>query len=265
VPFLLAAFNTLPWNIPVARALAFIVKPLSTHLSPAPTYPPAWAGRPEWEYWGGLGVITAVEYENTPVGPYSELIYTVGFYKPNCKAWAPSSAASILRIWVDSSATCDTGRRIWRIPKEKAFIQWHETDDTLGVTVTDAGSGEVLLNATAKDAFARVDWFRAVLPTSLQTVHWPIDANKQRPVAAGTVPAYKGAEAALAEGKALTTTMHVDYTGAVVNKATSVFINQEAFTGRQKQQYPLGVVGAGVSFKSGDANPVWSIPEPSVC
>lgn len=43
-------------------------------------------------------------------------------------------------------------------------------------------------------------------------------------MAAGTVPAYKGAEAALAEGKALTTTMHVDYTGAVVNKATSIFI-----------------------------------------
>lgn len=262
VLFLLAAYNTLPWNIPVARALAFMVNTLSTLLSPAPTYPPAWAGRPEWKYWRGLGVITAVQYEDTPVGPYSELIYTVGFYKANCKAWAPNS---ILRIWVDSSATCDAAHRIWGIPKEMASFQWHETNDTLGVTVTDSGSGEVLFKATAKDTFARVNWFRALLPTSRQTVHWPIDANKQRPVPTGTVPAYKIAEVAMAEDNALTTTMHVDYTGAVVNTASSVFINQEAFTGRQKQWYPLGVVPVGMSFKSGDVNPVWSIEKPSVC
>jgi hypothetical protein len=263
VVLLHAAFNTFPWNITVKRALAFMIDPQSTH-PPAPTFPPAWAGRAEWNYTGSFGVIAALEYEDTPVGPYSELMYVVGAFEAGCKAAAPSS---ILRIWVDSSATCDAAHRIWGIPKQMASFQWRETNDTLGVTVTDAGSGEVVFNAMTKDTPIKAAMLIAAMKfgTAMQLVHWPIDANKQRQVAVGAVPGYGVATTALAEGKAITTTINADYTGSVVNTAGSVVINQEVFTGRKKQQSPLQVQSAGVSIKSSVAKSVWSISKPSVC
>lgn len=235
-----------------------MVNPLSTLLPPAPSYPPAWAGKPEWRLWGGVGVIAALQYDDTPVGPYNELLYIVGPYKSDCKAWAFSS---ILRIWVDLPATRHAGRSIWGIPKEMASFQWRDTNTTLGVTVTDPATGELLFDATTKDTFVAVDWFRALLPTSLQTVQWPIAATG----AVGTVPAYRVSEDALAAGKAITTAMQIDYTGALLNTVSSVAINQAAFTGRHKQRYPLQVLGVGVSVKSGRAKPVFSIHEPSMC
>lgn len=249
--------------------MAFVVNPLSLIMSPAPTYPAAWAGRPQWGFVGALGVIAAIQYENSPVGPYSELIYTAGFWKPNwtatCgKVWAPNS---IVRIWVDSSATCDAAHHIWGIPKQLASFEWNETGSGLSVAVTAMETKEVLFAASAKDTFLSVEWFKALLPTSRQTVHWPINANQQRHVPLGTVPAYRVAEAALpvAHSTALTTQVQVNYTGAVVNSVRSVFINQLAMTGHEKQRYPLRVLGLGVSIKSGDANPIWSIPEPQLC
>lgn len=212
-------------------------------------------------------MIAVIEYENTPVGPYSELIYTAGFWKPNgtatcSKVWAPNS---IVRIWVDSPATCDAAHRIWGIPKQLASFEWNETDSGLSVSVTAMETKEVVFAVSAKDTFLSVDWFKAVLPTSRPTVHWPIEANQQRHVPVGTVRAYRVAEAAVAQSTALTTQVHVNYTGVVVNSVGSVFINQLAMTGHEKQRYPLGVLGLGVSIKSGGANPIWSIPEPQLC
>ena len=182
-----AGFNTFPWSLPVARAMAFVVNPLSMMMSPAPTYPAAWAGRPRWGFVGALGVITVIQYENSPVGPYSELIYTAGFWRSKCKALAPNS---IVRIWVDSSATCDAAHRIWGIPKQLASFEWNETDSGLSVSVSDVETKEVVFAVSAKDTFLSLEWFKALLPTSRQTVHCPIDANQQRHVPVGTVPAY---------------------------------------------------------------------------
>lgn len=265
---LLAVFNNLPWKIPVRRAVAFVVNPLSLLLSPAPTYPPDWADRPRWSYIGGLGVITAIQYEDTPVGPYSELIFTVGPWRSDCRAFAPNS---IIRIWVDSSATCDAAHRIWGIPKRMAKFEWRETKGTnreagtLGVKVTDAATGDLLFDATAKDTFVSLDWLQVLLPKARATVHWPIDANQHRKVPEGTVPAYRTAEDALAQGKALATTMHVDYTGGLVNYLSSSYVNRLAMTGHKKQRFPLQLLPVGVSFKSGGTSPVWSISEPEVC
>jgi hypothetical protein len=263
-----AVFNTLPWKIPVKRGLAFVVNPLSLLFAPPSTLPPAWAGRPQWKYTGGLGVMTVLQYENTPVGPYSELILTVGPYKSGCKARAPNS---IVRIWVDSSATCDAAHRIWGIPKQLARFEWREANGTaftpglLGIEVTDVDSGEVLFDATAKDTFVSLNWLKTLLPKTRQTVHWPIDANQHRHVPVGTVPAYRMSEAALAQGKALTTVMHVDYSGGLINYLSSVSVNQLAMTGHTNQRFGLGLLPVGVSFKSGTANPVWAISEPAVC
>jgi hypothetical protein len=271
-----AAYNTMPWTVSVARGVAFVVNPLSLLLSPAPTFPAAWAGRPKLNYRGGLGLIAAVQYDNTPVGPYSELLFMVGPWQSSCNGWTPSS---IVRIWVDSSATCDAGRRIWGIPKQLATFEWREQNATklrrgsLGVKVTDAVTNEVVFNSTAHDTSLSLGWLSSALPKSLKTVHWPIDANQHRQVPFGTVPAYSASEDAditskgfLARSRPISTTLHLDYAGVTVNYARAVFVNQAALTGHHaKPTLPLGVLGVGASIRSHAANPVWRIYAPTVC
>ena len=46
--------------------------------------------------------------------------------------------------------------------------------------------------------------------------------------------------------------MHVNYTGSIVNTVQSVYINQLPMTGHKKQQFPLRVLGLGLTIKSGD-------------
>jgi hypothetical protein len=224
-------------------------------------------------YKGGLGLIAAVQYDNSPAGPYSELLFMAGPWQSSCSGWTPSS---IVRIWVDSSASCDAGRRIWGIPKQLATFEWREQNATklrpgsLGVKVTDSVTKEVVFDATAHDTSLSLGWLSAALPKSLKTVHWPVDANQHRQVPFGTVPAYSASEDAyitskgfLSGSRPISMTLHLDYAGMTFNHASAVFVNQAALTGHHAK--PLGVLGVGASIRSHAANPVWKLSAPTVC
>ncbi|EKB48949.1 acetoacetate decarboxylase family protein [Cecembia lonarensis] len=122
-----------------------IIKP-STH------YPPPWQLNGEgiimvykfkkdwlvqnglWElgssksYKGGLGFVMLVNYHNSPVGPYKELLIIPGKY-------APQKRQSISHIFVDSEASTENGRYNWGIPKETVPIIWQTEgdEDTIGI------------------------------------------------------------------------------------------------------------------------------------
>lgn len=61
---------------------------------------------------GGFGMVMAVDYRESPVGPYTELLFIPGQFRVGDREhW------SITRIVVNSQASVDAGRANWGIPK----------------------------------------------------------------------------------------------------------------------------------------------------
>ncbi|MFD2200287.1 acetoacetate decarboxylase family protein [Shivajiella indica] len=79
-------------------------------------------------YNGGLGYVMLVNYRDSPVGPYKELLFIPGKFKPN-------NFQSITKIFVDSDASTENGRFNWGIPKETVPIFWQKNgkEETIGV------------------------------------------------------------------------------------------------------------------------------------
>src|SRR5262245_61022490 len=69
--------------------------------------PPALAG----SFKGGASAVMVVNYENSEVGPYRELLFIPGLFE---------RGFSITRTYVSSQASVDSGRANWGIPKQLA-------------------------------------------------------------------------------------------------------------------------------------------------
>lgn len=80
------------------------------------------------KYKGGLGYVMLVNYEESPVGPYKELLLIPGKFKGSGKQ-------SITKIYVDSESSTQNGRANWGIPKETAKIYWNEEGNTTLIRV----------------------------------------------------------------------------------------------------------------------------------
>ncbi|WP_291780389.1 hypothetical protein [Cecembia sp.] len=83
-------------------------------------------------YRGGLGFVMLVNYHESPVGPYKELLIIPGKY-------GLQKRQSISHIFVDSEASTENGRYNWGIPKETVPMIWHSGDnvDTIGIGPED--------------------------------------------------------------------------------------------------------------------------------
>jgi hypothetical protein len=66
---------------------------------------------------GGLGYVMLVNYLESPVGPYRELLIIPGKFHN-------SGLQSITKIFVDSEASTFNGRENWGIPKETLPFSW---------------------------------------------------------------------------------------------------------------------------------------------
>ena len=66
---------------------------------------------------GGLGYVMLVKYENSPVGPYHELLIIPGKFRKSKKQ-------AITKIYVDSEASTQNGRANWGIPKDTLPFSW---------------------------------------------------------------------------------------------------------------------------------------------
>lgn len=84
---------------------------------------------------GGWGYVMAVNYHDSPVGPYKELLVIPGkFQTPG------GNKQTISKIYVDSQASMNSGRQNWGIPKELANISWGRADGTLKVRAEKEGN-----------------------------------------------------------------------------------------------------------------------------
>ncbi|MHA7131109.1 hypothetical protein [Algoriphagus namhaensis] len=66
---------------------------------------------------GGLGYLMLVNYTESPVGPYQELLFIPGKFGPMGKQ-------SISKIYVSSDASTFNGRANWGIPKNTLPFSW---------------------------------------------------------------------------------------------------------------------------------------------
>lgn len=81
---------------------------------------------------GGFGYVMLVNYEESPVGPYKELLFIPGKFGPENKQ-------CITKIYVDSELSTNNGRGNWGIPKETVPIIWNRDGK---ITTVGVGSNE---------------------------------------------------------------------------------------------------------------------------
>lgn len=81
---------------------------------------------------GGLGYLMLVNYTQSPVGPYRELLFIPGKFKNQGKQ-------SITRIFVDSEQSTLNGRANWGIPKETMDFDWEEERGKIHIQVKSQG------------------------------------------------------------------------------------------------------------------------------
>lgn len=70
---------------------------------------------------GGLGYLMLVNYTESPVGPYKELLLIPGKFTPKNKQ-------SISKIYVSSESSTINGRANWGIPKDTLPFTWHTVE-----------------------------------------------------------------------------------------------------------------------------------------
>lgn len=87
------------------------------------------AGYLRGRFQGGLGFVMIVNYQESPVGAYKELLFIPGKFSPDGKK-------SITKIYVDSQDSTNNGRYNWGIPKETAAINWKKSGHTDHVTLS---------------------------------------------------------------------------------------------------------------------------------
>ncbi|KAK7462956.1 hypothetical protein VKT23_007537 [Stygiomarasmius scandens] len=131
-----------PWKLK-GRSWGFILPALKKDTS----FPSGWAAPFQadvlgstGEFIGGIGMVMLVQYTESPVGPYDELIYVPGRWKyPD-----GSVCARITRIYVSSNASTENGRRNWNIPKTTADFSYIKDPKTnvWDLSVRPVGSDE---------------------------------------------------------------------------------------------------------------------------
>lgn len=78
----------------------------------------------------GPSVVMFVDYRDSPVGPYRELLYIPGRFTDRGQR-----AGSVTRIWVSTWESVVNGRRNWGIPKDRADFLREERAGKERITV----------------------------------------------------------------------------------------------------------------------------------
>ena len=131
---------------------------------------------------GNWGYIMLVDYADSAVGPYKELLFIPGRFDDV----DGGKRYSISRIFVSSQASVDNGRRNWGIPKELAEFDLHY-DAKGGVEAEVSRKGEVFCRLGFKKLSFALPVTTALLPQSLLTLsqHWQGQHYIYTPAASG--------------------------------------------------------------------------------
>ncbi len=86
----------------------------------------------EWKdsKWSGMGFVMLVDYQDSPVGPYHELLVI-----PGKTRFEGSRLGTISKIYVDSTDSMVNGRKNWGIPKELAEFKWDQENRLHTITI----------------------------------------------------------------------------------------------------------------------------------
>ncbi len=109
---------------------------------------------------GGLAYVMLVNYTESPVGPYKELLAIPGKFKTPY-----GSKQTISKIYVDSEASLNSGRANWGIPKELAQFDWNKSKNQTHISVRK--ESEIFFEITVKNRPVKFPLTTAILPIRL--------------------------------------------------------------------------------------------------
>lgn len=113
----------------------------------------------EGKFKGGFGYVMLVDYQESPVGPYRELLFIPGkFGKEKLQA--------ITTIFVDSEASTVNGRANWAIPKQTADFNWQKEKGLDKVEVSL--NGKQVFRASIRSGGISFPMSTALLPIRLR-------------------------------------------------------------------------------------------------
>ncbi len=113
----------------------------------------------EGKFKGGFGYVMLVDYQESPVGPYRELLFIPGkFGKEKLQA--------ITTIFVDSEASTVNGRANWAIPKQTADFNWQKEKGLDKVEVSL--NGKQVFRASIRSGGISFPMNTALLPIRLR-------------------------------------------------------------------------------------------------
>jgi hypothetical protein len=130
---------------------------------------------PQPPFRGGVGAVMLVEYTDTPVGPYHELLFIPGFY-----AVGGRSYPSISKIYVSSETSVRDGRANWYIPKELAQFARYPDGQTER-WVINSPTGELIADVTLHQKRLTLPLTTAVVPPRFRTIIQPSLTDPTQP------------------------------------------------------------------------------------
>jgi hypothetical protein len=108
---------------------------------------------------GGFGYVMLVNYQQSPVGPYKELLFIPGKF-------GEEKLQSITTIFVDSEASTANGRANWAIPKQTADFHWQKEKGLDQVEVSL--NGKQVFRASIRSGGIPFPMSTALLPIRLR-------------------------------------------------------------------------------------------------
>lgn len=131
---------------------------------------------------GRLGYLMLVDYQESPVGPYHELLFIPGRYQLH----SGQKRYSISRIFVSSQNSVVNGRRNWGIPKELAEFDL-QYDQKGGVNAVVSLGGKAFCKLRFKKSGPALPVTTALVPKGMRTLvqHWQGQQFEYTPTAGG--------------------------------------------------------------------------------
>jgi hypothetical protein len=125
--------------------------------------PPALKGR----YTGGFGVVMFVDYHQSNVGPYQELLFVPGLF-----SFGNKRIATITKIYVSTQASVINGQANWGIPKELAKFKIDRQTKHIK-RIRAQKEGQVFADFTIKTSPWGLKLSSSLLPKKFKTLAQP--------------------------------------------------------------------------------------------
>lgn len=118
---------------------------------------------PGFTFSRGLGAVMLLDYTESDVGPYRELLFIPGTYARGRRRFY-----SISRIFVSTQVSVDNGRENWAIPKEVADFE--VTPEGRDERVRVSSGGRLFFDARLRSGRVRIPASTRLVPAFLRTL-----------------------------------------------------------------------------------------------